>query len=225
MHLAIVDWVVIALFFIITMIVGLMVSRKSGTSSSEFFLGGRSMPWWLLGVSMVATTFSADTPNLVTDIVRTSGVAGNWAWWAFLLTGMLTVFVYAKLWRRSGITTDLEFYEMRYSGWEASFLRGFRAIYLGVFFNVMIMATVMLAGIKISGILLGLSPVTTVMIVSIVTVIYSSIGGFKGVIYTDFFQFALAMIGMIWARKWEMEISLLYVVQNCVELKKNLLLK
>lgn len=199
MHLAIVDWVVIALFFIITMIVGLLVSRKSGSSSSEFFLGGRSMPWWLLGVSMVATTFSADTPNLVTDIVRTSGVAGNWAWWAFLLTGMLTVFVYAKLWRRSGITTDLEFYEMRYSGWEASFLRGFRAIYLGVFFNVMIMATVMLAGIKISGILLGLSPVTTVLIVSVVTVIYSSIGGFKGVIYTDFFQFTLAMIGMIWA--------------------------
>ena len=199
MHLAIVDWVVIILFFLITMVVGLVVSRKSGSSSSEFFLGGRSMPWWLLGVSMVATTFSADTPNLVTDIVRTSGVAGNWAWWAFLLTGLLTVFVYAKLWRRSGITTDLEFYEMRYSGKEASFLRGFRAIYLGVFFNVMIMATVMLAGIKISGILLGLSPVTTVLIVSIVTVIYSSVGGFKGVIYTDFFQFTLAMIGMIWA--------------------------
>ncbi len=199
MHLAIVDWIIIALFFLITMVVGLLVSRKSGSSSSEFFLGGRNMPWWLLGVSMVATTFSADTPNLVTDIVRNSGVAGNWAWWAFLLTGMLTVFVYAKLWRRSGITTDLEFYEMRYSGKEASFLRGFRAIYLGVFFNVMIMATVMLAGIKISGILLGLSPMTTVLIVSIVTVIYASIGGIKGVIYTDFFQFTIAMIGMVWA--------------------------
>ena len=199
MHLAIVDWIIIALFFLITMVVGLLVSRKSGSSSSEFFLGGRNMPWWLLGVSMVATTFSADTPNLVTDIVRNSGVAGNWAWWAFLLTGMLTVFVYAKLWRRSGITTDLEFYEMRYSGKEASFLRGFRAIYLGVFFNVIIMATVMLAGIKISGILLGLSPMTTVLIVSIVTVIYASIGGFKGVIYTDFFQFTIAMIGMVWA--------------------------
>lgn len=135
--------------------------------------------------------FSADTPNLVTDIVRNNGVAGNWAWWAFLLTGMLTVFVYAKLWRRSGITTDLEFYELRYSGKEARFLRGFRAIYLGVFFNVMIMATVMLAGIKIGGILLGLPPVTTVLIVSIVTVIYSSIGGFKGVIYTDFFSLSL----------------------------------
>lgn len=199
MQLATIDWVVIALFFILTMFIGLLVSKKAGSSSAEFFLGGRSMPWWLLGVSMVATTFSADTPNLVTDIVRNNGVAGNWAWWSFLLTGMLTVFVYAKLWRRSGITTDLEFYEMRYSGQEARFLRGFRAIYLGVFFNVMIMATVMLAGIKIGGILLGLSPVTNVLIVSIVTVIYSSIGGFKGVIYTDFFQFIVAMIGMIWA--------------------------
>lgn len=199
MHLDIIDWVIIALFFIATMLIGVLVSKKAGNSTSDFFLGGRNMPWWLLGVSMVATTFSADTPNLVTDIVRNSGVAGNWAWWAFLLTGMLTVFVYAKLWRRSGITTDLEFYEMRYSGPEARFLRGFRAIYLGVFFNIMIMATVMLAGIKISGILLGLSPTTTVLIVSIVTVIYSSVGGFKGVIYTDFFQFIIAMIGMVWA--------------------------
>lgn len=187
------------MFFIVTMAIGMLVSKKSGSNSAEFFLGNRNMPWWLLGVSMVATTFSADTPNLVTDIVRNNGVSGNWAWWAFLLTGMLTVFVYAKLWRRSGITTDLEFYELRYSGKEASFLRGFRAIYLGVFFNVMIMATVMLAGIKIGGILLGLSAVETVLIVSIVTVIYSSLGGFKGVIYTDFFQFVIAMIGMVWA--------------------------
>ena len=133
MHLATIDWVIIALFFILTMAIGLLVSKKAGSSSSEYFLGGRSMPWWLLGISMVATTFSADTPNLVTDLVRTNGVAGNWAWWAFLLTGMLTVFVYAKLWRRSGITTDLEFYEMRYNGPEARFLRGFRALYLGVF--------------------------------------------------------------------------------------------
>ena len=199
MQLATLDWIIIGLFFLITISIGLMVSKSAGKSSSEFFLGGRNMPWWLLGISMVATTFSADTPNLVTDIVRTHGVAGNWAWWAFLLTGMLTVFVYAKLWRRSGITTDLEFYEMRYSGSEAKFLRAFRAIYLGVFFNVMIMATVMLAGIKIGGILLGLSPVTTVLTVSIITVIYSSVGGFKGVIYTDFFQFILAMVGMVWA--------------------------
>lgn len=157
------------------------------------------MPWWLLGVSMVATTFSADTPNLVTDIVRKNGVAGNWAWWAFLLTGMLTVFVYAKLWRRSGILTDLEFYEMRYNGKAAAFLRGFRAIYLGVFFNVMIMASVTLAAIKIGGTLLGISPIQTVLIASLVTVAYTSLGGLRGVILTDFFQFAIAMIGVIWA--------------------------
>ena len=153
------------------------------------------MPWWLLGVSMVATTFSADTPNLVTDIVRKNGVAGNWAWWAFLLTGMLTVFVYAKLWRRSEATTDLEFYEMRYSGKGAAFLRAFRAIYLGVFFNVVIMATVSLAAIKIGGVMLGLSPTQTLLIASIVTVVYSSLGGLKGVLLTDFFQFFIAMIG------------------------------
>ena len=157
------------------------------------------MPWWLLGVSMVATTFSADTPNLVTDIVRKNGVAGNWVWWAFLLTGMLTVFVYARLWRRSGISTDLEFYEMRYSGKPAAFLRGFRAIYLGVFFNVMIMASVCLAAIKIGGVLLGLEPTQTLLIASIVTVIYTVLGGLRGVIWTDFFQFILAMIGTIWA--------------------------
>ncbi|MBC7886236.1 MAG: Na+:solute symporter [Saprospiraceae bacterium] len=199
MSLSTIDWIIISLFFILTMVIGLYSAKKSRSSSSEYFLGGRSMPWWLLGISMVATTFSADTPNLVTDIVRNNGVAGNWAWWSFLLTGMLTVFVYAKLWRRSGITTDLEFYELRYSGPEARFLRGFRAIYLGVFFNVMIMASVMLAGIKIGGILMGLSPVTTVLTVSVITVIYSSLGGFKSVIYTDFFQFSLAMAGMIWA--------------------------
>ena len=157
------------------------------------------MPWWLLGVSMVATTFSADTPNLVTDIVRKNGVAGNWVWWAFLLTGMLTVFVYARLWRRSGISTDLEFYEMRYSGKPASFLRGFRAIYLGVFFNVMIMASVCLAAIKIGSVLLGLEPTQTLLIASIVTVIYTVLGGLRGVIWTDFFQFILAMIGTVWA--------------------------
>ncbi|MFM1874907.1 MAG: hypothetical protein RL266_644 [Bacteroidota bacterium] len=177
----------------------MLVSRKAGSSSAEFFLSGRNMPWWLLGISMVATTFSADTPNLVTDIVRKNGVSGNWVWWAFLLTGMLTVFVYSKLWRRSGVLTDLEFYEIRYGGKSAAFLRGFRALYLGVFFNVMIMATVCLAAIKIGGVMLGLSPYQTLLIASVVTVIYSSSGGLRGVIFTDFFQFTLAMIGTIWA--------------------------
>lgn len=199
MHLTNSDWLIIALFFTITLIIGLSVVKKSGKNSEEFFLSGRKMPWWLLGISMVATTFSADTPNLVTDIVRVNGVAGNWAWWAFLLTGMLTVFVYARLWRRSEITTDLEFYEMRYSGAEARILRAFRAFYLGVVFNVLIMGTVMLAGIKIAGILLGLSAIETVLIVSVITVVYSSFGGLRGVLYTDFFQFIIAMIGMVWA--------------------------
>ena len=197
MNLSAIDWIIIGLFFIMTLGIGLYASRQAGKSAKDFFLSGRNLPWWLLGVSMVATTFSADTPNLVTNIIRKDGVAGNWVWWAFLLTGMATVFIYSKLWRRSGITTDLEFYEMRYSGQEAVFLRGFRAIYLGVFFNVMIMATVLLAGIKISGIMLGLSPVQTVLIVSLVTVFYSALGGLRGVILTDFFQFTLGMIGMI----------------------------
>jgi len=182
-----------------TLLIGIYASRKGNATAKDFFLSGREMPWWLLGVSMVATTFSADTPNLVTDIIRTNGVAGNWVWWAFLLTGMATVFIYAKLWRRSGITTDLEFYELRYSGGEAKFLRIFRAVYLGVFFNVMIMATVLLAGIKIGGVMLGLSPIQTVAIVSIVTVSYAMLGGLRGVILTDFFQFFLSMIGMVGA--------------------------
>ncbi|MFT5264769.1 MAG: SSS family solute:Na+ symporter [Polaribacter sp.] len=199
MQLSTLDWGIIAAFFIGSMLIGLMVSRQSGKSASDFFLSGRNMPWWLLGVSMVATTFSADTPNLVTDIVRKDGVAGNWVWWAFLITGMMTVFVYAKLWRRSGIVTDLEFYELRYSGKEAAFLRGFRAIYLGVFFNVLIMATVCLAAIKIGSTLLDISPIQTLLIASVVTVVYSAIGGLKGIILTDFFQFIIAMIGTIWA--------------------------
>ncbi len=195
MNVTALDWGIIAAFFIISLLIGLFTAKSAGSSAKEFFLSGRNMPWWLLGVSMVATTFSADTPNLVTDIVRKNGVAGNWAWWAFLLTGMLTVFVYAKLWRRSEATTDLEFYEMRYSGKGAAFLRAFRAIYLGVFFNVVIMATVSLAAIKIGGVMLGLSPVQTLLIASIVTVVYSSLGGLKGVLLTDFFQFFIAMIG------------------------------
>jgi SSS family solute:Na+ symporter len=199
MQLSTLDWSIIAGFFIVSLIVGIIVSRKAGSSSAEFFLSGRNMPWWLLGISMVATTFSADTPNLVTDIVRKNGVSGNWVWWSFLLTGMLTVFVYAKLWRRSGVLTDLEFYEIRYGGKSAAFLRGFRALYLGVFFNVMIMATVCLAAIKIGGVMLGLSPGQTLLIASVVTVLYSSLGGLRGVLITDFFQFILAMVGTVWA--------------------------
>ena len=199
MQLENIDWLIISAFFILSLAIGIIVSKKSGKDVTEFFLSGRKMPWWLLGISMVATTFSADTPNLVTDIVRTNGVAGNWVWWAFLLTGMLTVFVYAKLWRRSEVLTDLEFYELRYSGKGAAFLRGFRAFYLGAVFNVLIMASVCLAGIKIGGALLGLSPVETLLISCAITVIYSSIGGLRGIIITDFFQFILAMVATFWA--------------------------
>ena len=199
MNLSNLDWTIIVAFFAVSLGIGIYAARQAGKSSADFFLSGRNMPWWLLGVSMVATTFAADTPNLVTDIVRKNGVAGNWAWWAFLLTGMLTVFVYARLWRRSGVLTDLEFYELRYGGNAAAFLRGFRAIYLGVFFNVVVMATVCLAGIKIGGTLLGLTPVETLVISSVITVAYSAFGGLRGIIFTDFFQFTLAMIGSIWA--------------------------
>lgn len=192
-----IDWAFIIAFFLIALVVGLWVTRRAGRSSSEFFLSGRNMPWWLLGMSMVATTFSTDTPNLVTDIVRQNGVSGNWVWWAFLLTGMLTVFVYAKLWRRSGVMTDIEFYEMRYSGPPAAFLRGFRALYLGIFFNIMIMAAVTLAAIKIGGVLLDLSPLETIAIAALVTMIFSMLGGLRGVLLTDFLLFFVAMAGSV----------------------------
>lgn len=199
MELKTIDIIIILAFFLVTLAIGLAVSKKAGKSSSEFFLSGRNMPWWLLGVSMVATTFAADTPNLVAGIVRKNGIAGNWEWWAFLLTGMLTVFIYARLWRKLGISTDLEFYEIRYQGKIAAFLRGFRAIYLGVIFNIIVMATVCLAGIKIGHVILGLEAWETLTITGVITVIYSLLGGLKGVILTDFFQFMVAMVGSVWA--------------------------
>ncbi|WP_299683421.1 sodium:solute symporter family protein [uncultured Tenacibaculum sp.] len=199
MKLTLLDYSIIIIFFLLSLYIGIRASKSAKKSSADFFLSGRNMPWWLLGISMVATTFAADTPGLVTELVRTHGVSGNWVWWALLLTGMLTVFFYAKLWRKSGITTDLEFYELRYSGKTAGFLRGFRAIYLGVIFNVITMAGVCLAGAKIANILLDLSRTETLLYSSIVIVIYSSLGGLKGVLLTDFVQFIIAMIGSIWA--------------------------
>ncbi len=199
MELSTLDYSLIIIFFSIVLGIGIFVSKRSGKNSSEFFLSGRTMPWWLLGLSMVATTFSTDTPNLVTDIVRTNGVSGNWVWWCFLITGLLTVFVYAKLWRKSNVNTDLEFYEMRYGGKAASFLRKFRSVYLGVLFNVITMASVTLAAIKIGGIMLGLEPLETVIGAGLITVIFSALGGFKGVVYTDFLLFFVAMAGAIGA--------------------------
>ena len=199
MELELLDWLIIFMFFAISLGIGIYVSKSSGESANAFFLSGRSMPWWLLGLSMVATTFSTDTPNLVTDIVRTNGVSGNWVWWAFLITGLLTVFVYAKLWRKSNVNTDLEFYELRYGGKPASFLRKFRALYLGIIFNVITMSAVTLAAIKIGGIMLGLEPWQTVISAGLVTVTFSAIGGFKGVVYTDLILFFVAMAGAIGA--------------------------
>ncbi len=199
MILTTLDYSIIIGFFILSLLIGIWASKSAGKNSAEFFLSGRNMPWWLLGVSMVATTFAADTPGLVTELVRKNGVSGNWVWWAMLLTGMLTVFFYAKLWRKSGITTDLEFYELRYSGKIAGFLRGFRAIYLGVVFNIITMAGVCLAGAKIANILLGISQGQMLLYSSIIVVIYSSLGGLKGVLLTDFVQFLIAMIGSVWA--------------------------
>ncbi|MCB0852045.1 MAG: Na+:solute symporter, partial [Bacteroidetes bacterium] len=199
MTLATIDWAIIAAFFAVSLAIGLWFSKQAGSSVSEFFLSGRNMPWWLLGVSMVATTFSSDTPNLVTNLVRNDGVAGNWGWWAFLLTGMLTVFVFAKLWRRSKVLTDVEFYELRYSGKPATFLRGFRALYLGLIFNVVVMGSVSLAAVKFGEIILGIPGWITLLIAGSITLVYSALGGLKAVIVTDFVQFVLAMIGSLWA--------------------------
>lgn len=195
MLLQTIDWIIIGIFFVVLLTIGYLASKNASRSAADFFVSGRSMPWWLLGVSMVATTFSCDTPNLVTDMVRQNGVAANWLWWAFLLTGMLTVFIYAKLWNRSKVMTDLEFYEIRYSGKTAAFLRGFRAIYLGFFFNVMVIASVSLAFIKIAAVMLGLSPSVALIIAAVVVVFYSGLGGLKSILYTDLFQFSVAMIG------------------------------
>ena len=194
-------------FLLSVVIIGAWAAKKASKSAEDFFLSGRSMPWWLLGVSMVACTFSCDTPNLVTDIVRTKGVAGNWVWWAYLLTGMMTVFIYAKLWRRSELNTDLGFYELRYSGRPAAFLRGFRAVYLGLFFNVIIMGTVSLAAIKIGAAIFGLSPVVTLAIALAAVGVYATLGGLTGSIWADFYQYTVAMVGAVAAAYFAVKMS------------------
>ncbi|MDP8244491.1 MAG: sodium:solute symporter family protein [Candidatus Hinthialibacter antarcticus] len=199
MHLNSLDWGIIAGYFILAGAIGLWFSRRAGKGDDEFFASGRNLPWWLAGLSMVATTFATDTPNLVTNLVRTDGVKGNWVWWAFLLTGMVTVFLYAKLWRRSGVLTDISFYELRYSGKPAAFLRGFRAVYLGLLFNVIIMANVTLAAVKISNLLLGIDPYVTVICCCVLTAAYSSAAGLWGVVLTDMILFVVSMVGAIGA--------------------------
>lgn len=195
MHVAPLDWAIVGFSILISFLPAIFFFRRAGSSTAEFFTSGRAAPWWLIGVSMVATTFSTDTPNLVTNFVRDKGVADNWLWWSFLLTGMLTVFVYARMWRRSRVLTDLEFYEIRYSGKAAAFLRGFRSVYLGFFFNCMILASVNLAASKIANILLGWSQLQTLVICGSITVVFAGVAGLWGVLVTDSLQFVFTMSG------------------------------
>jgi len=191
------DWTIVVAMLVVSFIPAVLLARRAGSSTAEFFTSGRAAPWWLIGVSMVATTFSTDTPNLVTNLVRENGVAANWAWWAFLLTGMMTVFFYARLWRRSGVLTDLEFYEIRYAGRAATLVRGFRAVYLGLFFNCVIMAAVNLAAVKIASVLLGWPMTQTLLVCAVLNVFFAATSGLWGVLVTDFIQFGVAMAGSL----------------------------
>tara|TARA_B100001173_G_scaffold177892_1_gene153642 strand:+ start:361 stop:2094 length:1734 start_codon:yes stop_codon:yes gene_type:complete len=216
LKLTILDWSIISFYFLATILIGFWAAKKSDKTVRSYFLAGQNMPWWLIGISMVATTFSTDTPNLVTDLVRQNGVSGNWTWWAFLITGMLTVFVYARLWRRSNILTDIEFYELRYSGKAAAFLRGFRALYLGLIFNVLVMGAVSLAAVKFGEIILGWPGWLTLLISCSITLLYSSIGGLRAVIITDFIQFFLAMLGSVWATVYIVNLPQIGGISNLV---------
>ncbi|MEO6528570.1 MAG: sodium:solute symporter family protein [Gemmatimonadaceae bacterium] len=194
-HFTTLDWAIIGASIAVSFLPALFFWKRASENTSEFFTSGRAAPWWLVGISMVATTFSTDTPNLVTNMVRERGVAENWLWWSFLLTGMMTVFFYARLWRRSGVLTDLEFYEIRYSGKAARVLRGFRAVYLGLFFNCVIMATVNLAAAKIGNIVLGWPMERTLLVCSVMTIFFASVSGLWGVLVTDTIQFGITMTG------------------------------
>jgi solute:Na+ symporter, SSS family len=217
MHLQPIDWIIVAITLIVCFFPALFFGRRAGKSTSEFFVSGRAVPWWLAGLSMVATTFSSDTPNLVTDIVRRNGVAGNWVWWAFTLTGVATVFFYARMWRRSGVMTDLEFYEIRYSGKAASFVRGFRSIYLGFFFNCMIMATVNLAACKIAGILFGLERWQTLLAVGVLNVAFATHSGLWGVLVIDMVQFFIKMTAVIAAAYFALTLPIVGGLSGMVE--------
>ena len=191
------DWAIIVVSVVVAFAPSLVLMRRASSSTAEFFTSGRAAPWWLVGISMVATTFSTDTPNLVTNLVREKGVANNWVWWSFLLTGMMTVFLYARLWRRSRVLTDLEFYEIRYSGRAASIVRGFRAIYLGLFFNCVIMATVNLAAAKIANVLFGWPMWQTMAVSAVINIVFAATAGLWGVLVADFIQFGIAMTGSV----------------------------
>jgi len=217
MHLYTIDWIVILVTLSICFVPALFFGKRAGKGTAEFFASGRSVPWWLAGLSMVATTFSSDTPNLVTDIVRRQGVAGNWCWWAFVLTGVATVFFYAELWRRSGVLTDLEFYEIRYSGKAASVVRGFRAVYLGFFFNCMIMASVNLAACKIANVLFELPPWQTLLFVGVLNVAFAAHSGLWGVLVIDMIQFFLKMTAVFAAAYFALKLPEVGGLQGMVD--------
>jgi SSS family solute:Na+ symporter len=217
MHLHLIDWVIVALTLLVCFVPALFFGKRAGRNTSEFFASGRAVPWWLAGLSMVATTFSSDTPNLVTDIVRRNGVAGNWVWWAFVLTGTATVFFYARLWRRSGVLTDLEFYELRYSGTAASVVRGFRSVYLGLLFNCMIMATVNLAACKIAAILFGLDRWQTLALVGCLNVVFATLSGLWGVLVIDMIQFFIMMTSVVAAAYFALQLPQVGGLSGMVE--------
>src|SRR5215813_5781535 len=197
MHVTTFDWIIVVVSIAVSFLPALLLAKRGGSSTAEFFTSGRSAPWWLIGTSMVATTFSTDTPNLVTNLVREGGIAANWVWWAFLLTGMTTVFFYARLWRRLGVLTDLEFYELRYSGRAASAVRGFRAVYLGLLLNCFIMATVNLAAVKIAAVLFGFERWQTLLAVGLLNVVFAAHSGLWGVLVIDMIQFFIKMTAVI----------------------------
>src|SRR6266508_5883132 len=203
MQLTFLDWVAIALYFLANIAIGLYYRRRATSSTEDYFVSGRNVSWWLAGTSMVATTFAADTPLAVTGLVASYGIAGNWLWWSMMMSGMLTVFFYARLWRRSGVTTDVEFAEIRYSGKPAAFLRGFRALYLGIPINCIILGWVNLAMVKILMLILGVSKLQALMVVLgmiALTSAISTLSGLWGVLVTDVFQFVITMsMGIILA--------------------------
>ncbi|MBV8819996.1 MAG: sodium:proline symporter, partial [Acidobacteriaceae bacterium] len=199
MQLTWIDWAVVALYFLFNIGIGLYYKARAGKNISEFFLSGRNVPWWLAGTSMVATTFAADTPLVVTGFVAKNGIAGNWVWWNLVASGMMTVFFYARLWRRSGVMTDIEFSEIRYAGKPAAFLRGFRALYLGIPINCIVLGWVNLAMVKILMLILGVEKWQALVIVVgmiALTSFISTLAGLWGVLVTDVFQFVIKM-GMV----------------------------
>ena len=205
MNFTLLDWSAVIAYLLITLLLGLYFRSRSGKSVDDYFVSGRNVSWWLAGTSMVATTFAADTPLVVTGLVYAQGVAGNWIWWSFLLSGMMTVFLFARLWRRSGLLTDVQFAEMRYTGKPAAFLRGFRALYLGLLMNCLILGWVTKAMTSIVASTLGVTDqkalaICVFFLISF-TGLYVALGGLWGVLWTDLFQFALKMsivIGVAW---------------------------